>query len=338
MERRPDTFARIAAGLVAPVAALFIWGLSTGTPPMDLGSLGFALTAGAPLSVPVAVALAPRRLWLALPAISLAAAVGIELQMLAIFSDSWLSNALVVVWIIPATLGAGAALLLKLYDRPISHVAVGIVSVIAFAAIALGDRSAPDDPKYDAAARTWSEVRPGVKVYIGGDSDAASQTVCPNLTTYLRYEQTGKAPNCIHVAHGMPAVVESVIPCTRTDPSFGYETPRALVRAIDGTLRGVTTAGNFQPNIRPGIILKLHRDWGAPLSMVGANKQINLGTAATVRLLRYEPKADAGRTLYVRVLDGPHAGESGWTGIQLVDSGDVSLGAYDMAYPTHNCF
>jgi hypothetical protein len=82
----------------------------------------------------------------------------------------------------------------------------------------------------------------------------------------------------------------------------------------------------------------MERDWGAPLSMweAGSNRQINLGGDATVRYLHSDVKADPG-ALYVELLDGPYAGRRGWVAIQYVDSGDVALGLYDMAYPTKDC-
>lgn len=139
MERPPSISARIAAGLAAPVAGSFVWSLfsnlAMGMPIIDAGGIGFALICGAPLSVPVSLALAPQRLWLALPAISLAAAVGIALQMPLLFSEQSLSNVLMFVWIIPAMLGAGTALLLRYYDRPSFHIAIGIPAVLALTAL-----------------------------------------------------------------------------------------------------------------------------------------------------------------------------------------------------------
>lgn len=152
----------------------------------------------------------------------------------------------------------------------------------------------------------------------------------------LYARQRDSSASCRFVAQGTPAIVDSVIPCKRTDPDFGYESPQVRLHAANGSWSGFTEAAGLQPDVPVGTLLAMERDWGAPLVIENSRgAQTVIGSSSVVRLLRYDPKRDA--SLYVTVLDGAYRNRRGWMAIQSVDTGAVALGQYALQHTYKSC-
>lgn len=201
--------------------------------------------------------------------------------------------------------------------KQLMRTAVAAVVLLAVAACA-------DEPTY--ALDTTLHL--GMKVYLGGDGGGAKQTVCPTLKAYFAYEHERSAP-CVHISRGTAAILEAVIENDQNDPEAEYGVPLVRLRGTDHPWEGFTSAGMLQPDVRPGTLVSMHRDWGAPLSLRLENSAtlLNLETAATVHVLRYDP-VPADRTMYVLVFDGPYKGKKGWMGIQDAATNSWRVGGY----------
>lgn len=183
------------------------------------------------------------------------------------------------------------------------------------------------------AARSWSVLRVGMSVFTGGRS--GGQTICPSMAALFALER-GQPARCINVPRGVPAIVDSIVQCKRTDPAWGYESSHVRIHSVSGGWQGFTDAGSLQPDVPTGTLLDLERDWGAPLTIDNdSGSQTVIGGSALVRLLRYDPNRDA--SLYVEVLNGPYRGRRGWTFIQDANTRGVALGQYDMQYAYAAC-
>jgi hypothetical protein len=337
------TLSTILAGIVTPALAMLFdevgsalhQGDFSGRPYFVTGLLP-AIIYGAPLAIPIALAVGLRSTWKAVPFIAIAAAFGIEFQeqVSRRFEDSsTISVVLMLVWIIPAILGAVAALLLKWHQGASAYTiaATATAALIVFA-IGGGNRARELAPAY-RAAETWSKLSVGMTVFTGDENNASGQAVCPTLATIL----ADRSPDqCRYITAGTPAIVDAIIPCKKTDPSWGWESPHVRIHAADGSWAGFADAGMLQPSIPAGTLIELQRDWGAPLALNDDHGgQTILGDTAMVKLLRYDPRREA--SLYVKVLDGPHRDQMGWTWIQDADTGNVALGEYSLQYSYQAC-
>jgi hypothetical protein len=339
----PSVASRLACGVIAPVFAMLVAMVGLGFYQHDfslqivLQMLVPAAILGAPLSVPVAFFLAPRNIWASLPLIAIAAGIGIQLQfrisgMLEdANADSIWQFISSVVYVVPALLGAATSLVLRWKNR----IAIAAIPIAAIASAGLwiaGNGDATVLAPANDAAKEWSVLKVGMLVYTGSTNGA--QAVCPTLASYFDSQRYDRP--CAKITNGTPVVVEKIVPCKNTDPQWGWESPAVEIRARDGSWRGFTDSDELQPNIPIGTLLYLQRDWGAPLSITDdRDVTTNIGAAALVRLLRYDPKRDA--SLYVEILKGEHEGMRGWTGIQLVSTGGLPLGEYSMQYPNDGC-
>jgi hypothetical protein len=300
---------------------------------MSLGIAVFAALLGAPLAVPVALLVRLRNVWLCLPFIVIAAAVGLAIQFwingqlddgtsaLGFFSNT--------VYVIPAAFGTAAALLLRWRER-LAIVALPLAIVLFVALFVEGGH---DLQPAHVAAQHWSVLHVGMAAYTGGYN--RGQTVCPSLSAYLNVERD-RPQGCRTVANATPVIVDAIFPCKPDDPDHGWGAPHVRLHARNGSWNGFTTVADLQPDVPVGIPLDFERDWGAPLDLIddrGASKVI--GGSAIARLLRYDPKRDY--SLYVEIVSGKYRGAHGWMAIQVVDTGGVALGQYSLQYPYEGC-
>ncbi|HYK52191.1 MAG TPA: hypothetical protein VEV38_01500 [Candidatus Eremiobacteraceae bacterium] len=291
---------------------------------------------GAPLAIPVALAIRLENIWKAVPSIALGAAFGIavQIQIRDRYNDSVvLSLMLMLFWIVPTVFGIVVALLLKWRERE-SAVAIGGLATAGLVVLAIigTNRHKELAPAY-SAAKTWSELRVGMNVFTGDDGNGVGETVCPTLSAILVDQLSGQ---CGRVPPGSPAVVDEIIPCEKTDPDWGWESPHVRIHSVNGSWAGFVDAAMLQPSIPEGTLIELRRDWGAPLTIDDDHgRQTSIGDTAMVRLLRYDPKKAA--SLYVKILDGPYRGRTGWTWIQAADTGGVALGEYSLQYGFDDC-
>jgi hypothetical protein len=344
-----DTIQRVAAGVITPALSMLfvligdaLYQYDPQAFTLEWVSVLPAAILGAPFAVPAALLIRLRHLWRCVPLIALCAAVGIEVQrnISTALGDSsspaqTLGPTLMFVWVFPAAFGVAAALLLK-WKESLYLAALPLAAVLApFLAIQGGVLARERAPAL-SAAHSWSVLHVGMHVYTGGDPSSNGQKVCASLGAILAAEREQPA-QCFNVARGVPAVVDGVLACARTDPYASYDwAPHVKLHARDGSWRGFTDAAKLQPDVPQGTLLDMERDWGAPLVIEDdRGVQTLIGGSALAQLLRYSPKRDA--SLYVQVVNGRYRGLRGWTYIQDVDTGGVALGQYDLEYPNTKC-
>lgn len=163
--------------------------------------LAAAVVLGAPLSVPVALAIQLRNIWLDLPLIALAAAVGIQIQghLAGVADDSgatWLSSLLWFLWPVPTAFGAAAALLVT-WKETLSVVAIPLAAALVCVLWVQGENTIRKVAPARAAARSWSVLRVGMSAYTGGDS-ASGQIICPTLAAAIAMDSK-HPPKCVTV-------------------------------------------------------------------------------------------------------------------------------------------
>jgi hypothetical protein len=336
----------ILAGIVTPALAMLFDEFGTTLYQADVRALTYSLfwdftllTAvilGAPFAIPVALAVRLRNAWGAVPFIAIVAAFGIEVQIVAsrFFADlDTISVLLMLVWIVPAILGTLTAILLKW--RPLTTslaIAAIAMSMLIYLTIGYAKLSIERAPAY-AAAKTWSTLRVGMKTFAGGQDAYSGLTVCPTLATLLAGQLSDQ---CQTISFGAPAIVDAIIPCKRTDPTWGYESPHVRLHATDGSWAGFTRAANLQPDIPVGTLIELARLGDAPLTMDGDHgTHTAIGDRAMVKLLRYDPRKE--ESLYVEILNGEHRGQRGWMWSGEADTGGTILGEYPLQYPNGDC-
>ena len=326
-----------AAGVATPILSCLLYDAgdalrshgSWPSPPLLLLEVVLAAILGSPFSVPMLLALRLRHPWAAVPFISVAAAIGIGLQwdLIRHVEDSVYSVFTLFIWLVPAGLGIAAAFLLKSHWKlstiGITILAIALVPALAVQGLSHARRLAP----INADAASWSTLRVGMNVYTSYEG----QTVCPTLRELLR-AQVGGSKGCRTVAPGSPAIIDSIIPCKKTDVNWQDQLPPVTIHARHGSWRGFSEAETLQPDVPPGTVFVMHRDWGAPLALRNESGApiADVGDSAIVRVLHYEPKRDV--SLYVKILDGPSKGRMGWMAIDFADTGAVAWKMYRIEF------
>lgn len=215
--------------------------------------------------------------------------------------------------------------------RAIPYAIIAVLALIALTLI-VHYKSGGGSQTGLSVAPSWSVLHVGMSVFTGG---ADGQTVCPTMASLFDFGQARPTP-CVTVRRGTPATVDAIVPCKKTDPAWGYESPHVLIRSRDGAWRGFTDADLLQPVVPTGTVLDLERDWGAPLSIETDHGARTVpGGSALVRVVRYDPARDA--SLYVEVLHGSFRGQRGWAFIQNANIPGVALGEYDIEYSYKAC-
>lgn len=204
---------------------------------------------------------------------------------------------------------------------------VALAMLLALPAVSGCMASASEPHKLPA----WSRVTAGSRVYMGADEAPLrdnAQAICPSVETYYKWVESSRLGKCIAIAHGTPAIVERILHHRTRDMDSIYGISYVELRAVDRRWHGFTALGDLQPSIPLGTEFIMERNWTGPLtvsSVAESVRGLDLGHRAKVRVLRYDPKHRT-RTLFVRVLDGKHAGVEGWMSIQ--DSPYIGDGEY----------
>jgi len=224
------------------------------------------------------------------------------------------------------------ALLLK-WRQKISYAAAPLAIGAALTSIAQSAGVPSAVAPVVVAAPSWSVLHVGMRVFTGG---ITGQTVCPTIAALFHFEKEGQSTRCMTIPRGVPAVIDMIIWCKRSDPAWGYESPHVRIHSRDGSWRGFADAASLQPVVPTGALLDMERDWGAPLVIESDNgSHTVIGGSALVRLLRYNPSREA--SLYVEVLKGAYRNRRGWMFLQDAYTGGDALGQYGLEYPYKAC-
>ncbi|HEV3155438.1 MAG TPA: hypothetical protein VGZ02_16625 [Candidatus Baltobacteraceae bacterium] len=167
------------------------------------------------------------------------------------------------------------------------------------------------------APRSWQYVTPGATLYTGdGFNPDLPPAICSSVSSAIHYHSNnGDLAGCITVRHGMPVMVETIIPSPCSD--FSQCAAVARVRAANNAWSGYTILAYMQPDIRPGTILHVGEDWSSPAWLMpnpnSTKGSINVEDGH-VEVLRYEPQNRLA-TLFVVVLDGSYKRRKGWMSV-----------------------
>jgi hypothetical protein len=156
------------------------------------------------------------------------------------------------------------------------------------------------------------------------DAEQRRQTICPSVDLVIQWWEQSGSRQCFTVKHGTPVKIETVVPARsgttdRGDP-LTWVGAFAKVRAVDRSWEGYTPIAFLQPSIKVGTVIPMARDWSDGLTLaprLDSTKMIDLPRDAHVRVLGYYPQL-RGRTLLVKVLEGPYENREGWMAIEDV--------------------
>jgi hypothetical protein len=186
-----------------------------------------------------------------------------------------------------------------------------VAAMIGVASIAIGAEKEPP---------AWKKPAPGTRAFLGDDGGGVNTaTVCDTADRYrdwLRYEHPR---GCQTFQHDLPVVIEVVTLDPAIDNVRGVYTPIAKVRIPSRNFAGYVSLLGLHPIIPSGVIVhykKLGNDSLLlfPTAEISSNDSggIDLGEQASAKVISYDPTKDDKWDLHVQIIDGPHAGESGW--------------------------
>jgi len=215
----------------------------------------------------------------------------------------------------------------RTHGRLLRVVAIGTVAaIIALVSLAVGGEE--DVP-------AWKKPAPGTRAFLGDDGGGVdTATVCSTVDEYRSWLDDEHPRGCKSFQHGLPVVIETVIfdPAKDTEP-IGYNNlrvpvvvglPIVKVRIPTTRFTGYLRLDELQPVIPPGTVIQFKVSGTNTLKLFpNGNTQdhaIELGDHVTVKVITYEP------SLHVTIIDGEHAGQSGWMSSFLVaDANDGVL-------------
>jgi hypothetical protein len=175
-------------------------------------------------------------------------------------------------------------------------------------------------PAYATDAPAWKQPLSGTAATLGDDGGGEDQaTVCDTVEhwrAWLSSPYPDAADGCARYPRGLPVVVEDVE--GGQDVVGGQDLPLVKIRIPVKRVQGyVQMLGGIHPVIPPGAIVHLKSGSNstirlAPTPDAGDDEGADIGGPTTAKVLRYTASPTGDRDLYVTVLNGSLAGQSGW--------------------------
>ena len=173
----------------------------------------------------------------------------------------------------------------------------------------------------------WHKADPGTHAFLGDDGGGVdTATVCDTADQYrdwLDRLDDRHSPGCQTFQHDLPVVIETVTfdPTKDTvhfhDGDLGL--PIAKVQIPSKRFVGYMRIDELHPIIPAGTTIHLNRIGNEtfelyPRAKIGGQSEhgIQLGDHVTEKVITYDPSIEDECDLHVTILDGEHAGQSGW--------------------------
>ena len=170
----------------------------------------------------------------------------------------------------------------------------------------------------------WHKADPGTHAFLGDDGGGVdTATVCDTADRYRDWLDYQHPSGCRTFQHDLPVVIEIVTfdPAKDTvhfhDGDLGL--PIAKVQIPSKRFVGYIRLDELHPIIPAGTTIHLNRIGNEtfelhPRAKIGGRGEhgIQLGDHVTAKVIRYDPSSEDEWDLHVTILDGEHAGQSGW--------------------------
>jgi hypothetical protein len=182
---------------------------------------------------------------------------------------------------------------------------------------------------------------PGTQAFLGDDGGGVNTaTVCDTADHYRDWLQYEHPSGCQTFQHDLPVVIEDVtLDPHRDEVAEEYYRPIVKVHIPSRNFIGYLTLDGLHPIIPPGTVVQ-YKKLGdeslllflSPKSPTNNEGGIDLGQSVSAKVLSYDPTNDDGFDLNLQIIDGPHAGKTGWMLASSADGQDgVPIDLFDKA-------
>lgn len=163
-----------------------------------------------------------------------------------------------------------------------------------------------------ASVPAWLVAQPGALAFTSaGEEDSPTTPVCATVASYQLYVNENGAKGCVERPEGVKVVIDAIITASAGVGAI------AKVHAENGTFAGYTAVTELLPRIPRGVMVTLAPAANETLTISSSQTAelgtgLDLGSRAAAVTLRFDPKNDDKRDLFVRVATGNYAGRTGW--------------------------
>jgi len=193
----------------------------------------------------------------------------------------------------------------------------------------------------EAEVPAWKKATPGTQAFLGDDGGGVNTaTVCDTADHYRDWLQYEHPSGCQTLQHDLHVVIEVVtLDPVRDEVAEEYYRPIAKVHIPSRNFIGYLPLDGLHPIIPPGTVVKYKKLgdeslllFPSPKSPTNNEGGIDLGQSVSAKVLSYDPTNDDGFDLNLQIIDGPHAGETGWMLASSADGQDgVPIDLFDKA-------
>ena len=193
----------------------------------------------------------------------------------------------------------------------------------------------------EAEVPAWKKATPGTHAFLGDDGGGVNTaTVCDTADHYRDWLQYEHPSGCQTFQHDLPVVIEDVtLDPHRDEVAEEYYRPIAKVHIPSRNFIGYLPLDGLHPIIPPGTVVQYKKLGDESLLLFQSPKipinnkgGIDLGQSVSAKVLSYDPTNDDGFDLNLQIIDGPHAGETGWMLASSADGQDgVPIDLFDKA-------
>jgi hypothetical protein len=169
-------------------------------------------------------------------------------------------------------------------------------------------------------APAWKKPAPGTHAFLGDDGGGVNTaTVCDTADRYRDWLRSEHPRGCQTFQHDLPVVIEVITLDPAIDNAGGAYRPIAKVRIPSRNFTGYISLLGLHPVIPSGVIVHYKRLGNGRLLLFPVAKipsddsaGVDLGEQFSAKVISYDPTKDNDFDLHVQIIDGPHAGASGW--------------------------
>ncbi len=167
----------------------------------------------------------------------------------------------------------------------------------------------------------WHKADPGTHAFLGDDGGGVdTATVCDTADRYRDWLDQQHPPGCQTFQHDLPVVVQIVTFDPAKDIVHFHDgdlgLPIAKVHISSKRFVGYIRLQELHPIIPAEAVVQFKKVGNGTIEFLVGNDidfkhGIQLGDHVTAKILKYDPSNDDD-WLHVTILDGEHAGQSGW--------------------------
>lgn len=202
------------------------------------------------------------------------------------------------------------------YRYPSAYLIVFLGLISTF----IGFRSAT--PADAAVNADWARLRVGQTAYLDGgaeDGDPGYTLVCHTLSQLIAFFHMDVNDCTPHRKMGTVVIVTAIQPgfddSSKINGGISKDIAFVAIRAVKGSWTGWVQQIDLEPIIPVGTRIELKSVNDVPPSIsrtASSSVDVSIGSPVMVELLRQAPPSE-NCNRYVRVLDDPKAGSTGWT-------------------------